>query len=192
MKKILWIAVMTIGLSVTAQTAKFGITGGFNHSNHKTTTKVTINNLSAMNNESNSNFSSSGLFLGMFVDLKLSEKFSIQPELDYIVTFKNDNSFKLLSIPVLAKYYFAEKVYVQAGPHLDFILNNNENEMIKSTALGATTGLGYEINDHIFISGRYSFGLTNRFKGENITNNIVKTDTNYSINYLQIGVGYKF
>lgn len=171
MKKLLLIAMMAFGLTVNAQETSFGITGGFSNM----TQKVSVNGVSA-------SVGASGFYVGLFADIKISEKFNIQPELAYNATFKDDESTNVITMPILAKYYVAEKFSLLAGPMLDLIVDETGEEF-NSFGLGLAAGAGYDFTDNLFATARYSFGLTNR-----VDSDIVST----KMDYFQVGLGYRF
>ncbi|WP_431165533.1 porin family protein [Tenacibaculum halocynthiae] len=171
MKKLLLVAMMAFGLAVNAQETSFGITGGFSNM----TVKASANGISASQG-------ASGFYVGFFADIKVSEKFNIQPELAYTASFKNDNSTNVITMPILAKYYVAEKFSILAGPMLDLIVDETGDEF-NSFGLGLAAGAGYDFTDNLFATARYSFGLTNR-----VENAVVST----KVDYFQIGLGYRF
>ncbi len=183
MKKLLWIAVMVISLSLAAQNPRFGITGGYN----LTTKNLSIENtdLADIFNRKEINMTTSGFFIGGLLDVEFSEKFYLQTELNYNrIFFKEDYGLNLLAIALVAKYYIAKPVYLQIGPYLDSYMDDF------SIGLGLTTGLGVDISDDFFISARYSFGIMERINMDILFLGIIGLQE--STNYLQIGVGYKF
>ncbi|RXM51120.1 MULTISPECIES: porin family protein [unclassified Chryseobacterium] len=113
-------------------------------------------------------------------------------------------------IPVSAKYYVTPELGVYAGPYMTIRTNKSadisvsgstadpnaikegENIVVKEfssrmkqTDFGLFLGADYNVYKGLFVDARYSFGLTNMVKTP-IDNENVK------MNFLQIGVGYKF
>ena len=82
----------------------------------------------------------SGFYVGLFADIKISEKFNIQPELAYTAAFKNDESTNVITMPILAKYYVAEKFSLLAGPMLDLIVDETGDEFNFNFWLGEREG----------------------------------------------------
>lgn len=134
MKKVILsvVALAAFGFAAQAQDIKFGVKAGLNYS---TLTGDAVNDPSGR----------AGLHIGGLVELKLTDKFSIQPELLYSmqgvqdeysytefgVTVKEETKTKLdyLTLPIMAKYYIVEGFSVEAGPQIGFLLNaENENE----------------------------------------------------------------
>lgn len=168
MKKLLLaIAMVALGFTANAQETTYGAVAGFNN----LTFKVSSEGVTA-----------SGFYLGFFTDFKLNDKFSIQPELQYVSSFQDGESANQLALPVMAKYYVSEAFSVQAGPMFDLIVDETSDDF-NAFGLGLAAGLGYDINKDFFASARYSFGLTNRLDYDVVSS---------KIDFLQIGVGYRF
>lgn len=187
MKKILMTAVAVFGFAfANAQETKFGAKAGLNLSNftgdiENTSTKI-------------------GFQVGAFVEIKVSDKFSVQPELLFTsVGAKFDGSpdvtatLNYLAIPVMAKYYVADKFSLEAGPQIGFLMSakakaDGDSEDIKdgfeSTDFGINIGAGYDVTENINIGLRYTVGVSNiladsgDFKGGN---------SNFAL-----AVGYRF
>jgi len=113
MKKKLIIAVALFAMTVTAQAqlVKFGLKGGVNYAN-QTGSEITVNS---------SNYDTSAItsyHAGLVAEIKIVDKFSIQPELLYSTqgaSYKNafeefNNELGYLSIPVMAKIYLNKTV----------------------------------------------------------------------------------
>ncbi len=176
MKKLLLIA--AIGLftvsSLTAQSAKFGVTGGLLNVNADVKLSALgfdIANLDAINK--------TGFYVGLIVDIEATEKLHIQPEL----TYGSAGDLSYIYLPVMAKYYVADKFYVQAGPQLSFSSNlddvkgtirdlegvlgteTNIDDVLKTVGIDLGFGAGYNINDNFAVQARYAFALTDRYSG---------------------------
>ena len=185
MKK-LFIVITIAFLSIhftNAQEASYGAVTGYN----SFTAKASFNGVS-------SSVSESGIFFGVFADFSISEKFHVQPELQYVVIFANGDSGNELVIPIMAKYYFTDKFNFQAGPQFDVILD--ESPGIKALGFGLGFGLGYDFSDKLFATTRYSIGLNNRLENTDVLDGI---DPTFSLsglktkfNFFQIGLGYRF
>lgn len=131
----------------------------------------------------------SGFYFGVFADIEVSEKFNIQPELQYVLVSEDGGSGDLLVVPILGKYKVSEEFSLLAGPQLDLILNE-DSEGIKKFGIGLALGLAYDIDEHFFLDIRYSFGLSDRL--ENAEEDFGTSDVNVKFNYFQAGVGYRF
>ncbi|MHC0442284.1 porin family protein [Flavobacterium sp. 3-210] len=182
MKKIILsaVAVMAFGFA-NAQDVKFGVKGGLNVS----TITGDIENAS----------SKVGFHVGGFAEIKLSEKFAIQPELLYSTqgakekgefeyegnVYDAELNYKLayINLPIMAKYYIVEKFNVEAGPQIGFLVNakaeatvlgNSAEEDVKdsfkSVDFGINLGAGYDFTDKFSAGVRYNIGLSNMIDGE--------------------------
>jgi len=134
----------------------------------------------------------SGFYLGGLVDLKVSEKFHVQPELLYTMEGNGEDEFDLnfVRIPVMAKFYVADAFSIQAGPQFGFLAGGGQaKDFMKSFDFGLGIGAGYELESGLFFDARYNFGLTdiNDFPaGSGLE------DFKITQNSLNIGLGYRF
>ncbi|NNC70373.1 MAG: PorT family protein [Flavobacteriaceae bacterium] len=192
MKK-LCLALFVLFLSSTILNAQgntsFGLTGGYiNGSGKATISGFDVATVS----------DGSGFFIGLLAEIEVTDKFYVQPE----VFYGGIDGEGAIFIPVMAKYYIADKFNIQAGPQLDFItgLNDLEKELINTTGFSLSFGAGFDITDNFAVQGRYNVGLNNRIDGNissfldalDIPNigNLVNPDL--KVNTFQIGVVYKF
>lgn len=142
MKKLLFITVLFAG-ALTAQAqkdTKFGVKAGVDFAS----IKVKVAGTTATASET-------GFFVGGFATLGVSEKFAIQPELLYVAI--SDSNF--FSVPVLAKYSFAEKFSALAGPSFNYYSDAEEDKFKVNLDLGAS----YQIIEEIDINAKYSLGF---------------------------------
>lgn len=95
--------------------------------------------------------SETGFFVGGFVTLGISEKFAVQPEVLFVAI--TDSNF--LSVPVLAKYTFAEKFSALVGPSFNYFLDAEEDEFKLNVDLGAA----YQVTENIDVNAKYSLGF---------------------------------
>jgi opacity protein-like surface antigen len=205
MKKIILtaVAVLVFGF-VNAQKAEFGIKGGLNVANQSYSGEVSPSPSSII-----------GFHIGGFVEVKVSDKFSIQPELlystqgsEFDMTVNNNgiyydtkNTFKLayINIPVMFKYYAAEKFSLQAGPQIGFLTSSKmETEVIgqsvtqdvkdlfETVDFGLIIGAGYDFTKKVSAGIRYNFGLANVAKTDDGSNDKIKN------NVFSVSLGYKF
>ena len=191
-KKVVFaIAMLSVALTVNAQDVKFGAKAGINFSN--------IYGDDVEDNEVRTSF-----HIGAVAEIKISEKFSIQPEVLYSaqgVTNDQDNvdvTLKLdyLNIPVMAKYYVAKGFSLEAGPQLGFLLSakakgesgDESSELdikdeLESIDFGLNFGAGYKLDNGLNFSARYNLGLSN-----------ISEDSDSAVknSVFQISVGYFF
>lgn len=165
MKKVLLTvaAVCAFGLA-NAQDVKFGAKAGLNYS----TFTGDVENVDAK----------VGFQVGGFVEIKVSDKFSVQPELLYsslgaktdILGTTVTNSADYLVVPVMAKYYVADKFSIEAGPQVGFLLSAklkadgdsvDAKDAFESTDFGLNLGAGFDFTENISAGLRYTAGLSN-------------------------------
>lgn len=202
MKKLLFI-LGVISLQITiAQEIKFGVKGGVN-----------IASLSFESEEGMSKSPKIGFHVGGIVEIKLLDKFAVQPEVLFSiqgVKQKYSGSFfeakvktrlNYVNLPVLAKYFITEKFSIEAGPQISFLVSAKEH--FEVTAFGDTVretedikkyyetvdfglgfGLGYVLESGIFFQGRYNLGLTDIAKN--------KEGKALKNSVFQMSVGYRF
>ncbi|TDX09484.1 porin family protein [Flavobacterium sp. S87F.05.LMB.W.Kidney.N] len=200
MKKVILaaIAVMAFGFA-NAQDVKFGLKGGIN--------------LSSFSGDIEDASSKVGFQVGGFAEFKLTDKFSIQPELLYSTQgakfeesevnyfYKEKINTNYLNVPVMAKYYVASKFSVEAGPQIGFLLSakdkweemyygeknsgtDDAKDDIKSVSFGLNVGAGYDFTENVSVGVRYNFGLSNISDFD--------SDAKIHNNVVSLSVGYKF
>jgi opacity protein-like surface antigen len=200
MKKIILTvaAVFAFGFA-NAQETKFGVKGGLNVAN--------------ISGDIEDNSSKVGFHVGGFVEIKVSDKFSVQPELLFstqgsqaeysedfggtVVSINEKINLSYLNIPVMAKYYVAEGFSLEAGPQIGFLTSakykleaegQEEEEDAKddfeSIDFGVNFGAGYDFTENLSAGLRYNVGLSN----------IAKDSGNDKISnsVFSVSLGYKF
>ena len=205
MKKIILTAAAVFALSfANAQDVKFGAKAGLNLSNiggdlENTSSKV-------------------GFQVGGFAEIKVSDKFAIQPELLYsaqgakseysevdsdLVTISSKLTQKLayLNIPVMAKYFVTEGFSLEAGPQFGFLMSANAETEV--SALGESASVSADNKDYFeSIDFGLNFGAGYDVS-ENINlgvryslglSNIAKDSGDSKVNNsnIAVAVGYKF
>jgi len=190
MKKLLLsaVAVMAFGVAAQAQEMSFGAKAGLNLAN--------------MTGDAETAGSRTGFHVGAVAEFKLSDKFSIQPELLYSMQgAKNeflgeeyDLKLDYINLPIMAKFYVMEGLSLEAGPQVGFLMSAKADDEdvkdgYKSVDFGINGGVGYELPMGLFFQARYYAGLASvneeveEFEGLDIKS----TNVN-----LQLSVGYKF
>ena len=196
MKKLFLIIILIAGVTLQAQEIQFGVKAGLN--------------IASINGDNFQDLSSRTSFhVGGLLEFKIADKFSIQPEILYSAqgakfkaseeVIETNVTWKLdyLNIPVMAKYYIADKFSLEAGPQVGFLVSskadievNNisteqdlNDDVIKSTDFGLNFGLGYKLDNGLNFGARYNLGLSNtsNVSSENIKNGV-----------FQFSVGYNF
>jgi opacity protein-like surface antigen len=202
MKKVLLIVVVTLlGLgNVSAQEVKLGAKLGLNLSSLR----------------SDMDFDSKiGFNLGVFAEINLSDKLIFQPELLYSTqgasfeqsfdsnSFKVTNSVDYLNIPLILKYGVTDKLFLEFGPQLGFLLSGeskyeetfggettSETEDIKeftnSIDFGLNFGVSFDIAENIMIAARYNLGLSNIIDEED------SDDEKLQNSVFSLSLGYRF
>lgn len=114
-----------------------------------------------------------GFSVGLYTQLDFTDKLHLNSDLLLSLRgFRIEEFFKTeifyLEIPVLLSYSITEKLEIEFGPNLgvrltneyDFIEYGSGTAYYKPLDLGLTSGLRYQLNDKISLSGRYYHGLT--------------------------------
>ena len=202
MKKIILsvAAVFAFGFA-NAQETKFGVKGGLNLAN--------------FSGDVEDNSSKIGFNVGGFVEIKVSDKFAIQPELLFSTqgakfeesgsgfSYESKYNLSYLNIPVMAKYYAADKFSLEFGPQIGFLtsakddytatesgvtVSGNEDikDIFESVDFGVNFGAGYDFTENLSVGLRYNLGLSNIAKTE------AGDDTKISNNVFSLSLGYKF
>ncbi len=200
MKKIILTvaAVFAFGF-VNAQDVKFGVKGGVNLANFGGDAEGTDAKI--------------GFNVGGFAEIKVSDKFAIQPELLYSVqgakssesgsgySYEYKENLSYINIPVMAKYYVADKFSLEAGPQVGFLISAKSKYDVTSGGvnatgtedskddyntldLGANFGAGYDFTENVSVGVRYNLGLSNIAKDSG--------DFKATNNVISLSVGYKF
>ena len=178
MKKVLFTAVAVLGFTfANAQETKFGAKAGLNMSNFtgdaETDAKI-------------------GFYVGGFAEIKLTDKFAVQPEVLFsMLGAKDDNAnydSNYILVPVMAKYFVTEQLSLEAGPQIGFLMSakydgNDIKDFYTSTDFGMNFGAGYDVTENINVGVRYSLGLSNVVDASGVD---VKTSN------IALGLGYKF
>jgi len=184
MKKLCIVAILAIVsfASVNAQGAKFGAKAGVNFAN--------------FTGDIEENKVLTGLHIGAFVELELSETIILQPELLFSTQgtkFKEqgvsiDFNANYINLPVMFKYAIAEEFNLEAGPQIGFLLSaevadQDIKDEMESIDFGLNFGASYDFTEDLFAQARYNFGLTNLAEsGEGDLKNSV----------ISVSLGYRF
>lgn len=196
-------AVFAFGFA-NAQDAKFGVKGGLNLANFEGDT------------DGLDMKSKAGFHVGGFVAIKLSDKFTLQPEVLYstqgakadniqqdingtIYTADVDFNLDYVNVPLMVKYYAAEKFNIEFGPQVGFLtaakvkatINGNSAEQdvkdqFESVDFGVNVGAGYDFTEKLSAGLRYNLGLSNIAKTEPGDDSKLKNAV------FSVSLGYKF
>jgi hypothetical protein len=153
-----------MSFNAEAQLLQIGAKVGLNYAN-ATGTGITVNG---------TNYKSDAItsyHAGLVAEIKLLEKFAIQPELIYttqgasykvgINEIKNELGY--IAIPVLAKIYLSKSFSLELGPQASFLLSEKKAFNVNDSNtfdFAIDAGLGFKITKSIFVQGRYVLGLT--------------------------------
>jgi hypothetical protein len=183
-KNLITICVILVAcISANAQIFKLGIKGGINYAN-QTGTDITVNSTN-YKTEAISNF-----HIGLLAEVKLGDRFSIQPEVLYSTQgakydaigvaqdFTNDIGY--ISIPVMAKIYLNNTFSLEFGPQASFLMSKKNEVSINSIKnqkdidFGAGAGLGIRVTKSIFLQGRYMVGLSEISPDAKVKNSVLQ------------------
>ncbi|MDX1279569.1 porin family protein, partial [Oceanihabitans sediminis] len=113
-------------------------------------------------------------------------------EIDQDNVFDTDQNIEYqldyIQVPILAKFYLVDGLSIEAGPQFGFKINeeidsqpnsdggdvdiSNEDSSVKDFETSITGGLSYKFSSGFFISGRYTYGLTNLFDDDSLLKNV--------------------
>lgn len=153
-----------------------------------------------------------GFYAGAFVNVPLSEAFSIQPEVVYsqqgakakydyemgtYVVKNMQQNLDYINVPVMVQYNATPEFYLEAGPEFGLLLNaqakgdingssykGKNKDNMKTFNFGAGIGLGYRFTENLGANVRYIAGLTKILKDE-------FGDSSKNTN-IQLGLTYSF
>jgi hypothetical protein len=207
MKKVL-VSLLLISaiFKINAQEIKYGIRVGINNSNF---------NGSFSSEDWSSKF---GFHLGGFVEFKISNTFSVQPELDFSsqganyeysssninYTYNESGKYKLdyINLPILAKFYVVEDVSILAGPQIGILIRSDNPYSVteNSNGFSDTYSDNRDINDLLkSTSINFSFGLNYKINESffldtryNLGVSNIAEDYDVKNSVLQLSVGYLF
>ena len=137
------------------------------------------------------------IHLGVTSEIKVSNSFSIQPELLYSgqgffegnrnLTFLTD----YINLPVMAKFYVSNGLSLEAGPQIGYLVSAQVDEegnrgAFKSSDFALNIGAGYKFDSGLNFSLRYSVGLKDVEQGFGVYGSSIYHRV------LQLSVGYNF
>ncbi len=162
-----------------------------------------------------------GFHVGGLAELKISEKFSLQPELLFSQQgakaefrdpdFPEDNfdtktTLSYVNLPIMAKFYPIEGLSIEAGPQVGFLVSDktelsapgvpdmdDDTAKYKTFDFGLNIGAGYKMENGLMFQLRYNFGLTKIDDTPDDVNFGILGDTFSRKNRnFQVSVGYMF
>jgi hypothetical protein len=194
MKKIILTvaAVCAFGFA-NAQETKFGVKGGLNLAN--------------FSGDIEDGSTLAGLNIGVFAEIKLSDKFVFQPEVLFSGqgADSNEGSFNLnyINVPLMMKYYVADKFNFEAGPQIGFLtsakikmdgVSIDSKRLFTSTDFGINFGAGYDFTQKFSAGVRYNLGVSNIFSDEfkEALQQEVQEDVSVQNSVFSLSLAYKF
>lgn len=173
MKKTFFVFVLVLATTFNsqAQLLKIGAKAGLNYAN-----------LTGSNIQTDAITS---YHAGLVAEIKLLEKFAIQPELLYTTqgaSYKvgiNDitNELGYIAIPVLAKINLSKTFSLELGPQASFLLSEKNNFDVNNANtfdFAIDAGLSFKLTKSIFIQGRYVLGLTEVSPNAEAKNSVIQ------------------
>lgn len=162
MKKLFLTLAITLSLVLTAKAQEgFSAQAGLSMLN----TSVEVLGESASESEI-------GFYAGVGYQFNLSDEISLQPS----VLFNLVKDLNSVYVPVMFKYNLSEQFNVQAGPQINYLLEDFDTGAL---GIDIAAGIGYMISDKLYAQARYGFEVSRDIE-------------NFDINTLHIGVGYNF
>ncbi len=201
MKKIILTAAAVFAFGfANAQDVKFGVKGGLN--------------VATLTGDVDNVDSKVGFHVGGFAEIKVSDKFSVQPELLFstqgtkfefsedfggeIISGEGKVNLSYVNIPVMAKFYVADKFSLEAGPQIGFLTSakykleaegeegeEDAKEDYESIDFGVNFGAGYNFTENLSAGLRYNLGLSNIAKDAG-------DDYKEKNGVFSLSLGYKF
>lgn len=195
MRIVLSFLVVVVIIKSSVSQISFGVKGGLN------LTKTVYNNLPIGFTSDNEPSWTSGLHIGVYGQVKLSENLSIIPELQfsqrgykvtYAVTKINSSvGISYLELPILLSYRI-KPIGIDFGPNISYRLSSTLTDAYKDFDFGVEGGIRAYLTEKIFITARYYYGITEiseiiffDFSGRTVG---TVTEHNRAI---QFGIGYK-
>ena len=165
MKKLLFVPLLLISVTMFAQTYQFGLKGGINVSNFTGSSLDNVDKKALV-----------GFQGGAFLSLLMGDHFAIQPEAVFssqgarVSTVNGDENWRVsyLNIPVELKVRFNGGFYLGAGPQIGFKLNEtvpnqsggSAEDFAKNLDFSVNAGLGFHGKSGLGIGARYAVGIT--------------------------------
>lgn len=150
-----------------------------------------------------------GYYAGVFMNVPVSESFSIQPEVLYNnlgskvsgTTYSSTLNLDYVAVPVMFQYKATPQFYLEAGPEFGFLVNAKhkldngssstvtelDKEDFNSFNMGVGLGLGFDISKNVGLNARYVAGFSDITKESGPS-----TDAKNKNNAFQVGLNIKF
>jgi hypothetical protein len=154
--------------------------------------------------------SKTGLNFGLFADFEVSDKFSVQPELNFSqmgakesetisgITSTTKMNLNYIAVPVLAKVHISDLALL-AGPQLSFLASAKAKttvtglgsetvdmkELFKGSEFSLVLGAEYGFGDKFAVGARYQAGLSD-------LNKVSEAGFTSKSSAFSLSIGYKF
>jgi hypothetical protein len=130
--------------------------------------------------------SRTSIHAGFFASLKLNKQWQFQPEILYsgegqqYTTEGNKRTISLgyINLPMMVRYFPAEKFYLEVGPQIGFLAHAsssgedvgklNVKRSFNNNQFALVAGAGVRVNNRITFYGRYQLGLSDVTQGETV------------------------
>ncbi len=177
--------ILAASITTQAQIFKLGLKGGINYANQNGTT-ITVNSTN-YKTDAITNY-----HIGLLAEVKLGERFSIQPEVLYstqgakydaigvVNDFTNDVGY--ISIPLMAKINLNNTFSLDFGPQASFLMSKKNEVSIndqKNIDFGAGGGLSIHITKGLFLQGRYMVGLSEISPEAKVKNSVLQVSAGF-------------
>jgi len=193
-KKILLglIALFITSFTIQAQQSRYGFRLGLNYS------EIDFDDNASGISGGAEDDARIGFTAGFFAQYYLSDKFSIQPELQYsaqgerstVINGGSNDRLKInvLQLPVLLNFHI-NKLTLSAGPQAGIRIWEWEREHDYETfQFSGILGIGYDITDDFQVNLRGSYGLSDAIKTDDTKSIFKATGVNH---YLQFTLAYR-
>lgn len=197
MKKFMFLLVMLATAQLVNAQLSGGLKGGINLTNQKW-------EIEFQGDSDSEKYNGTGFHIGGYLTKSLSDVITLQPELMFNVLKADvedeDFTMNYISLPVMLGYGVENnKLILQAGPQLGFLLSTDPEELKDEDAIKSidfSFNFGATVNfDKLNLSVRYSLGLAN-LTGDALMDEleaILGEDIDLKIknNNLQLSIGYR-
>ncbi len=177
MKRMIGKTILTVFLifpfTLAMSQVSFGVKGGMN-----------LNHLVITNLPDQVEYDTKALLsyhAGVFSNIKLSDKFSVIPELQFIQkgykmidnyatpSYEANHKINYLELPLMISYTPVKLLSIELGPTAGLSMgtkvvsdagSNSINDLYEDFEFGLTGGLRFNLNEKFSITGRYYYGLS--------------------------------
>lgn len=129
-----------------------------------------------------------GAYFGGMAEIPVFfDNFYLQPEL--LFSFQGADvgpgnlNLTYIHLPVMAKYHFTDKIAVEIGPQLGFLLGDNGEDYgtvdTNTVHVGLNLGGGYRLNDNFYFQLRFGVGLSKVLDNSDLKNGIISLGACY-------------